>query len=172
MHNGKKHIVIISTALCFIVGVVACVNEDMDAQAEIGSRKLAVQSNGANATNLDAQAEIVSQKLFGTDVTADDSRSPCGYNTGFVDANGDGICDHAGQGGCQCQGLHGRRFIDEDRDGVCDHAGQAGCQCQGLPGQQFIDEDGDGVCDRAKTNGYGCRGRHLGRRGGMGNRPL
>ena len=140
MHNEKKHIVIISIFLCLIVGVVACANEELDAQAGTSSRQLTVQSAEVNATDLDAQAGIGSQRLSGTDATADDSRCPCGHNTGFVDEDGDGVCDHAGQGGCQCQGRHG---------------------------QQFVDEDSDGACDLAKTNGCKCRGRH---RGGKGDR--
>ncbi|NJP04999.1 MAG: hypothetical protein HC837_04910 [Chloroflexaceae bacterium] len=37
----------------------------------------------------------------------------------FVDADGDGVCDNAGQN----QG-DGPNFVDADGDGVCDHAGQ------------------------------------------------
>ena len=39
----------------------------------------------------------------------------------FVDADGDGVCDHRG---AYCQ------FVDADGDGVCDHRG-AGCRGMG-----------------------------------------
>ncbi len=48
------------------------------------------------------------------------ARGPGGGN-GFVDEDGDGICDHAGTG----QG-RGQGFVDEDGDGICDHAGSGG----------------------------------------------
>ena len=66
------------------------------------------------------------------------------YGPGFVDENGDGICDN---------------FVDENGDGVCDLAGSG--QRQG-PG--FVDEDGDGVCDHFGTGGQAGRGgRMMGR---------
>ncbi len=58
---------------------------------------------------------------------------PFGQGAGFVDEDGDGVCDYAGTG----QGMgHRHGFVDEDGDGVCDN---------------FVDEDGDGVCDYAGT---------------------
>lgn len=68
-----------------------------------------------------------------------------GEGPGFVDEDGDGVCDNAGTGG-QGQG-QGPGFVDEDGDGVCDHAGDGG------QGPGFTDEDGDGVCDYAGTDG-------------------
>ena len=66
------------------------------------------------------------------------------YGPGFVDENGDGICDN---------------FVDEDGNGVCDKAGTG--QGQG-PG--FVDEDGDGICDYAGSGGQlGRSGRMMGR---------
>ena len=41
-----------------------------------------------------------------------------GYGYGFVDEDGDGICDNCGDG----RG-GGTRFVDENGDGVCDYAG-------------------------------------------------
>ncbi len=78
----------------------------------------------------------------------------CGRGPGFVDEDGDGVCDHAGERG------HGHGFVDEDGDGVCDHAGERG------HGPGFVDEDGDGACDHA-----GERGRGHGWRGGRGHGP-
>lgn len=40
----------------------------------------------------------------------------CGL--GFVDENGDGVCDHAGTGNANCSG-----FVDEGGNGTCDNAG-------------------------------------------------
>ena len=39
----------------------------------------------------------------------------------YVDADGDGVCDHWGQGGC------GVNYVDADGDGVCDNWGHGGC---------------------------------------------
>ena len=41
-----------------------------------------------------------------------------GNGSGFVDEDGDGVCDTCGNGSGQ-----GRGFVDDDGDGVCDHAG-------------------------------------------------
>ena len=67
----------------------------------------------------------------------------CSY---YVDANGDGICDHCvgtassvGSGTCEY-------YADANGDGLCDHcvaaapAGNGGCG-------YYTDVDGDGICD-------------------------
>ena len=53
---------------------------------------------------------------------------------GFVDEDGDGVCDNRalGQSGCN--------FMDVDGDGVCDNRGDRA-------GAGFADADGDGICD-------------------------
>ena len=71
-----------------------------------------------------------------------------GNGPGYVDEDGDGVCDRAGTG----QG-NGPGYVDEDGDGVCDHAGTG----QGN-GPGYVDEDGDGVCDHA---GAGRSGRQM-----------
>ena len=64
---------------------------------------------------------------------------------GFVDADGDGVCDNCASGTC------GQGFVDADGDGVCDNAGQNGRGLgsgQGNPNAPrlgFVDADGDGV---------------------------
>lgn len=63
-----------------------------------------------------------------------------GGGTGFIDADGDGVCD---SGYCA--------FVDEDGDGVCDNFGLYGGRGSGC-GAGFLDADGDGVCDDAGTN--------------------
>lgn len=63
----------------------------------------------------------------------------------YVDANGDGVCDHRGENGV-CGS--GRYYVDADGDGVCDHCGGSG-SCFG--GRYYTDADGDGVCDWAGT---------------------
>lgn len=52
---------------------------------------------------------------------------------GFVDEDGDGVCDHAGSGAGRGMG-RGSGFVDEDGDGVCDYAGQGAGRGQG-PGR-------------------------------------
>ena len=68
-----------------------------------------------------------------------------GRGPGFTDTNNDGVCDHAPAGG------RGSGFVDEDGDGVCDQA------VNGARGQRrgFVDEDGDGICDNCGTSGRG-----------------
>ncbi len=82
--------------------------------------------------------------------------TPPGRGAGFVDQNGDGVCDNFvdedGDGICDRRSAgrqmgYGRGFIDENGDGVCDN---------------FVDEDGDGVCDNAGA------GQRMGRGNGRG----
>ena len=74
--------------------------------------------------------------------------SGCGRS--FVDTDGGGICDFAGE---FC------RYTDADRDGLCDYCGAG----KSADGSCFEDLNGDGICDNAPG-----QGRHLGRgfRGG------
>ena len=47
-----------------------------------------------------------------------------GQNVGFVDEDGDGVCDYYGIGRGNGQGRGNRAgFVDEDGDGVCDYFG-------------------------------------------------
>ncbi len=92
---------------------------------------------------------------------------------GYVDADGDGICDNwengtGGQGYGAGNG-DGYGFVDADGDGVCDNWDEAWCGC----GQGFVDENGDGVCDNwaGKWSGGGQgggQGYGAGNGGGMG----
>jgi hypothetical protein len=72
--------------------------------------------------------------------------------SGFVDADGDGVCDNCGQGMGNPNAPR-QNFVDEDGDGVCDNCGAGSGQGPHGPGygngagQNFVDEDGDGVCD-------------------------
>ncbi len=96
------------------------------------------------------------------------------YNgRGYVDADGDGVCDNYGSGaGCTqiggCGG-QGACYVDADGDGVCDNYGSgAGCTQSGGCGGQgacYVDADGDGVCDNCGS-GAGCA-----QSGGCGGRP-
>ena len=89
-------------------------------------------------------------------------RGGCGY--GYVDADGDGVCDNYTQGkpGYGCGG-----YVDKDGDGICDNCGRPvhgnGC------GYGYVDADGDGVCDNY-TQGKpgGGRGGRYGQGGGKG----
>jgi len=75
-----------------------------------------------------------------------------GQGRNFVDEDGNGICDFAGE---FC------RYVDENYDGICDYCGieQNGYGCH------FVDADGDGICDNYRGQGLGL-GR--GFRGGRG----
>ncbi len=55
---------------------------------------------------------------------------------------------------------NGQKFIDADGDGVCDNAGNCPNKGSGL-GKGFVDADGDGACDNAGNcpmKGRGCGG--------------
>jgi len=66
---------------------------------------------------------------------------------------------------------HGAGFVDEDGDGVCDNfnsglgRGMGQWGRDGLHGRNFVDANGDGVCDRLGT-GSGPQGRGFNRSGG------
>ena len=85
-----------------------------------------------------------------------------GRGANFVDASGDGVCDHYVSGG---RGMgRGANFADADGDGVCDTYGSGG---RGMGrGANFADDNGDGVCDHyaagarpqdgtGRANGFG-----------------
>ena len=114
--------------------------------------------------------------LVSANIHADDTDSVTTTRPGFVDEDGDGVCDNAGSGLGKGWGggSHGAGFIDEDGDGVCDNAGSGlgKGMGRGSRGAGFIDEDGDGVCDNyTGTKGAGKKsagaskslGRHRGR---------
>ena len=69
----------------------------------------------------------------------------------------------AGSASTGCAG-RGWNYVDADGDGVCDHLG-TGCAGTGCTGQgwNYVDADGDGVCDHLGTGGHwghsrgGCR---------------
>lgn len=94
------------------------------------------------------------------------NKGVCGYyNTfcQFVDADGDGICDNCGLGGCSIG------YVDVDGDGVCDNYGSGNCGMGAGKGTGYVDADGDGICDNRTTrtpqNGTGLCGRFGGQRG-------
>ena len=99
-----------------------------------------------------------------------------GQCVNFVDADGDGVCDNAGQQLGQRSGaVNGQRGGQQ-----IGRSGQQGMRGTGL-GQNangsFVDADGDGVCDNLGTqaplrDGTGNQNRTgNGQRGGMGGRP-
>ncbi len=100
---------------------------------------------------------------------------------GFVDDDGDGVCDNRGE----MRGHHGphngqSNFVDTDGDGVCDNCGRHMGQSNFLDADgdgvcdNFVDADGDGVCDNcghrmSKGMGQGQgMGQGKGHRGGRG----
>ncbi len=64
------------------------------------------------------------------------------FGFGWVDADGDGVCDNRGSNG------RGLGWIDSDADGVCDNTA-------GARGMGWVDADADGVCDNRGSNGRG-----------------
>ena len=87
------------------------------------------------------------QNSSGQGVSGQSRGNGCG---GFVDEDGDGICDNYQSGQCHMYGYGG--FIDEDGDGICDNyqSGQCYRHCNGGC-DGFVDEDGDGICDNCQS---------------------
>lgn len=80
--------------------------------------------------------------------------------SGYVDSNGDGVCDNRLFGSCG-------NYIDADGNGICDNRLSGSCG-------NYVDADGDGVCDRCLnsqcmvgTTG-GCAQNRHGNRGSSG----
>ncbi len=83
----------------------------------------------------------------------------------YVDANGDGVCDH-----CAGNNSHGScaQYVDANGDGICDHCtGTAAPAGNGTCGS-YVDANGDGVCDHC-TEGYGNRQQNQGGHHGRGH---
>lgn len=94
---------------------------------------------------------------------------------GYLDADGDGVCDTCGATAARSH--HGcTRYSDENGDGVCDTCANGACQGNGS-GAGYVDADDDGVCDHRNAgsvtpgsglgnhHGYGAGAHH---RGGHG----
>ncbi|MCI9377650.1 MAG: hypothetical protein HFI06_03790 [Eubacterium sp.] len=90
----------------------------------------------------------------------------CSY---YIDANGDGICDHCAGGGADAVSGNGicDQFIDADGNGICDHCvgnstnaafGNGSCG-------YYVDDNGDGICDHctgtAASAGNGACGYYV-----------
>ncbi len=83
----------------------------------------------------------------------------------YVDVNGDGVCDH-----CAGNNSHGScaQYVDANGDGICDHCtGTAAPAGNGTCGS-YVDANGDGVCDHC-TEGYGNRQQNQGGHHGRGH---
>ena len=79
--------------------------------------------------------------------------------TGVIGANNEGVCDNAGN--CPYRG-HAGGFVDSDGNGVCDNAQSANCPYANQTGG-FVDANNDGVCDNIANcpmhqNIGGCHG--------------
>lgn len=82
---------------------------------------------------------------------------------GFVDDNGDGLCDN-----CEARATRGHHgctaYVDENKDGVCDTCTNAESWRTACGGH--VDANGDGVCDAfGARHGYradGCVNGHHG----------
>lgn len=101
----------------------------------------AAPDNGdASATGDAAAAEAPAQEAPAPQT------APRGNGRGYIDADGDGVCDNY-QGGA-CSG-----YVDADGDGVCDNCAGAGTNCPG-----YVDTDGDGACDNYGNGACGGNG--------------
>lgn len=80
---------------------------------------------------------------------------------GFVDADGDGVCDNRADGSL---GRGGYGFVDADGNGICDNRENGS-----YAGAGFVDADGDGVCDNRGegSRSHGENAPHHGRLDGQ-----
>lgn len=154
----------------------------------------AASDNGSIQTALTEAAGLVGHQYRDAGENsggAGATRATDGTCAGYVDADGDGVCDTCGgghgggHGTCDgyvdvngdstcdnCGADHGVNssactdFTDADGDGLCDTCGSSHGSGQGVCGG-FADADGNGVCD-AHGAGYGARGHHHGAGSGDG----
>ena len=87
------------------------------------------------------------------DTEVPDTAAPAGCPY-YVDANGDGVCDHCAHGGA-CG-----NYVDADGNGVCDYCSHNGSGHCG----NYADSNGDGICDNYSGGGNGGYGGHHGGR--------
>lgn len=87
------------------------------------------------------------------DTEVPDTTAPVGCPY-YVDANGDGVCDHCAHGGA-CG-----NYVDADGNGVCDYCSHNGSGHCG----NYSDSNGDGICDNYSGGGNGGYGGHHGGR--------
>lgn len=87
------------------------------------------------------------------DTEVPDTTAPAGCPY-YVDANGDGVCDHCAHGGA-CG-----NYVDADGNGVCDYCSHNGSGHCG----NYSDSNGDGICDNYSGGGNGGYGGHHGGR--------
>lgn len=131
-----------------------------DASQAVAATQSALEEVAVGSAARGAQATCPGYVDEDGDGICDNCGATCGSCPGFVDADGDGVCDnygnscygHRGHGWCQGGAGACGGYVDADGDGVCDNCGAASGSCPG-----FVDEDGDGVCDNYGTgNGYSC----------------
>jgi hypothetical protein len=126
-------------------------------------RKLSWMSGLALALGLSACVAATDSMTNVADGTRAEPLEAQSAASGFVDQDGDGVCDRMQSGQpCGCMGK-GPGFVDQDGDGVCDHRQQAGAGRGHGPGQGrghgsgrgrgpgFVDQNGDGICDRMQA---------------------
>ncbi|HJF65413.1 MAG TPA: hypothetical protein K8U77_04755 [Slackia equolifaciens] len=146
---GKRAWIAVATAALMVAAMGALAGCSANA-AEGGEP--AVQADASQAVA--ATQSALEQATVGS--TARGAQATC---SGYVDENGDGICDNCGTNSGSCAG-----FVDADGDGVCDNYGN-GCYghgshgwCQGGACGGYVDADGDGVCDNCGANAGSCPG--------------
>lgn len=102
-------------------------------------------------------------------------RACAAYGTcqnGWVDADGDGICDNCETAQCgnpANQNRPCRNWVDTNGDQVCDNYGTADCPGNGnCQNDCWVDEDHDGICDNYNAVDCPSNCGGTGSRDGMG----
>ena len=90
----------------------------------VGTAGVLAAGNGGNGLGMAQKAEYnCRMQSCSVDLTDDRTygNQNNGQGAGFVDEDGDGVCDNRGTGLGNGQGAG---FVDEDGDGICDNLGQ------------------------------------------------
>lgn len=116
--------------------------------------KQAVQTINEKGEEVTEPEDVILPTVAPADVTenldAGTTAAVCPY---YVDANGDGYCDH-----CAHNGACGN-YTDANGDGICDYCTHNGSGHCG----NYVDTNGDGICDNWNGNGgNGNGGGHHG----------
>ena len=156
----KKHWLMIFPAILGLGLTAACSNSSSTTGPTEGSGDIYPMYVDANRDGVNDYVQAATH----------DPGTPAGH--AFVDADRDGICDRAEDGGVT---WHGPGFVDTNGNGICDRweSGMpmfrqpgdmqfrddngngandyAENPWHGQPGHAFVDADHDGICDRAEN---------------------
>lgn len=167
--SAMKRRILALSAVSLLIFVSAC-SDGLTTSSEGSSDNVLPMFADDNGNGINDYVELGTHDSGTVAMTqfAGRNAGPGLYGHGYVDGNGDGICDFAQNGS---NTWHGPGFTDEDGDGVCDYwqigarryNNHAGLQFRDTNrnrindflelrwheayNHNFTDNDGDGICD-------------------------